>query len=58
MTVIRSSANQNFPVVILQNKLHDEKDWLKIFCQKEVDKLLKKNSSLLQRRKNLMKIQN
>ena len=55
-TVIRSSAEQNVPIVISQNKFHEEKDRLKKPCQKEVDKLLKKNSSLLQRRKNLMKI--
>ena len=41
-TVIRSSAEQNFPIVISQNKLHEEKDRLKKLCQKEVDKLLKK----------------
>ena len=57
-TVIRSSAEQNFPIVISQNKLHEEKDRLKNLCQKEGDKLLKKTSSLLKRRKNLMKIQN
>ena len=41
-TVIRSSAEQNFPIVISQNKLHEEKDRLKKICQKKVDKLLKK----------------
>ena len=56
--IIRSSAEQNLPIVISENKLHEEKDRLKKLCQKEVDKLLKKNSSLLQRRKNLMKIWN
>ena len=56
-TVIRSSAEQNLPIVISQNKLHEEKDRLKKLCQKEVDQLLKKkNKSLLQRRENLMKI--
>ena len=42
--VIRSSAEQNFPIVISQNKLHEEKDRFKKFCQKEVHKLLKKQS--------------
>ena len=57
-TVIRSSAEQTLPIVISKNKLHEEKDRLKKFCQKEVDKFLKKkkNNSLLQRGKNLMKI--
>ena len=41
-TVIRSSAEQNVPIVISQNKLHEEKDRLKKLCQKKVDKLLKK----------------
>ena len=41
-TVIRSSAEQNFPIVISQNKLHEEKDTLKKLCQKKVDKLLKR----------------
>ena len=41
-TVIRSSAEQNFPIVVSQNKLHEEKDRLKKLCQKEVDRLLKK----------------
>ena len=40
--VIRSSAEQNLPIVISQNKLHEEKDRLKKLCQKEVDKLLEK----------------
>ena len=53
----RSSAEQNLPIVISQNKLHEEKDRLKKLCQKEVDQLLKKKKkSLLQRRENLMKI--
>ena len=43
-TVIRSSAEQNLPIVISQNKLHEEKDRLKKLCQKEVDKLLKKKT--------------
>ena len=43
--VIRSSAEQNLPVVISQNKLHEEKDRLKKLCQKEVDKLLKKTTA-------------
>ena len=42
--VIRSAAEQNFPIVISQNKLHEEKDRFKKFCQKEVDKLFKKQS--------------
>ena len=41
-TVIRSSAEQNFPIVISQNKLHEEKDTLKKLCQKKVYKLLKR----------------
>ena len=41
-TVIRSSAEQNFPIVISQNKLHEEKDTLKKLCQKKIDKLLKR----------------
>ena len=41
-TVIRSSAEQNLPIVISQNKLHEEKDRLKKLCRKKVDKLLKK----------------
>ena len=41
-TVIRSSAEQSFSIVISQNKLHEEKDRLKKLCQKEVDQLLKK----------------
>ena len=41
-TVIRSSAEQSFYIVISQNKLHEEKDRLKKLCQKEVDQLLKK----------------
>ena len=40
--VNRSSAEQNLPIAISQNKLHEEKDRLKKLCQKEVDKLLKK----------------
>ena len=43
-TVIRSSAEQNLPIVISQNKLHEEKDRLKKLCQKEVDQLLKKKT--------------
>ena len=55
-TVIRSSAEQNLPIVISQNILHEEKDRLKKLCPKQADKLLQKNKSLLKRRKNLMKI--
>ena len=44
-TVIRSSAEQNLPIVISKNKLHEEKDRLKKFCQKEVDKFLKKTKT-------------
>ena len=43
-TVIRSSSEQNLPIVISQNKLHEEKDRLKKLCQKEVDQLLKKKT--------------
>ena len=32
--VIRSWAEQNLPIVISQNKLHEEKDRLKKICQK------------------------
>ena len=35
-TVIRSSAEQNFPIVISQNKLHEEKDRLKKFAKKRL----------------------
>ena len=55
-TVIRSSAEQNLPIVISQNKLHEEKDRLKKLCPKLADKFLRKDKSLLKRRKNLMKI--
>ena len=49
--VIRSSVEQNFPVVISQNKLHEEKDGFKKFCQKEVDKLLKKKQQSFAKKK-------
>ena len=50
-TVIRSSAEQNLPIVISQNKLHEEKDRLKKLCQKEVDKLLKKQQQPFAKKK-------
>ena len=50
-TVIRSSAEQNSPIVISQNKLHEEKDGLKILCQKEVDKLLSKKQQPFAKKK-------
>ena len=50
-TVIRSSAEQNSPIVISQNKLHEEKDGLKILCQKEVDKLLNKKQQPFAKKK-------
>ena len=50
-TVIRSTAEQNFPIVISQNKLHEEKDRLKILSQKEVERLLKKKQQLFAKKK-------
>ena len=50
-TVIRSPAEQNLPIVISQNKLHEEKDRLKRLCQKEVDKLLKKQQQPFAKKK-------
>ena len=44
-TVIRSSAEETLPIVISKNKLHEEKDRLKKFCQKEVDQFLKKTKT-------------
>ena len=56
-TVIRSSAERNFPIAISQNKVHEEKHRLKILSPKEVDKLLKKKQ-IFSKKKNLMKIKN
>ena len=56
-TVIRSSAEQHFPIAISQNKFHEEKHRLKILSPKEVEKLLKKKQ-IFSKKKNLMNIKN
>ena len=56
-TITRSSAEQKFPIVISQNKLHKKNDRFKILCQEEVDKLVKKQQQSFEKI-NLMKIQN
>ena len=41
-TITRSSLESNLPIVLSQTKLLEEKDRLRKFCHKEVEKLLKK----------------
>ena len=50
-TVIRSSAEQNIPIVISQNKLHEEKDRLKKLCPELADKLLQKKQKPFEKKK-------
>ena len=50
-TVIRSYAEQNFLIVISQNKLCEKKDKLRMLCQIEVDKLLKKKQKPFAKKK-------
>ena len=56
-TITKFSLESNLPIVLSETKLLEEKDRLRNFCHKEVDKLLKKKKkNLKQKEKKLMKM--
>lgn len=55
-TIVRSSLEYNLPIVLSQTKLLKEKDRLKHFFQKEVEKSLKKKKEEPQAKRKKKKI--
>ena len=50
-SVIRSSAEQNFPIIMSQNKMHEEKDRLKKTVKKRLTNCSKKSTVFLKKKK-------